>query len=146
MPGAWGVNTVCLRTHPKPFLLRVPEAILPSLQIGIPKMPNVCKLLLSVRPPRGLAANILIDDDDTLSLKLNNFIIIELQTHQAAFMKDLIQRSRGQDVNEVRFRKFAKAFGDCCSKLALFFFEYANYIRQLSGGNFGAEIPTFDMD
>ena len=111
-------------------------------------MTNVGKHLLSVSPPRGQAANFLIevDDDNFLSMKLNNFILNDFQTIQAIFMRDLVKRSNCQDVNEARFRKFAKSFGDCCSKLAMFFFEYANYIRQLSGGNFGVEIPTFDMD
>lgn len=118
------------------------------LQIGIPKMPNVAETLLPIRSPRGLAANILInaDDENFFHLKLNNFIIIDFQTHQAVFMRDLVKRSTGKKVEEAQHQRAAEMFGDCCSKLAYFCIQYANFIQHLSNGNFKAEIPTFNMD
>jgi hypothetical protein len=122
-------------------------------QFGIPNPNDVVRFLLSIGPPRDAAAKILLDIEEAemLSIKLRNFILIDLQHHRDKLMKFLDRRVQfvgigNRDVNNDKIKSSAEDLENACDKIALFSFEFANLIEELRKGNFNPSIPVFDLD
>jgi hypothetical protein len=122
-------------------------------QIGIPNPPDVERALLSIGPPRDAAAKILLDIEEAemLSIKLRNFILLDIQHHRDKLMKFLDRRAQfpeigNHDISNDMVKRSAEDLENACDKIALFSFEFANLIKELGKGNFNPSIPAFDLD